>query len=237
MSPTARTAGNHLLAVLTEEVYQRLKPALEIVPLPQRQILYHPGEPMTEAYFPHQGMVSLVAVMAEEAKIDVGLIGSEGLVGLSPLLGDEITAYECIVQVEGNASRISMERLKAEWNRQGELQKLLLCYVQARLLQVSQWAACNRLHTLEERFAHWLLSVQDCVGTDHFCLTQEFIAEMLGTRRSGVTVAAGVLRQAGILDYQRGEITIRDRQGLAAVACECYKVTQRNFERLLGFTP
>ena len=228
---------NRLLAALPTNEYQRLVPHLELVKLSIHQVLYEPNEPITHVYFPHQALVSLVTSMEDGSTIEVGLIGSEGMVGIPVILGGNMANNRAYVQVAGGAMRMNANILKTEFNRGGPLQTLLLRYCQALLTQVSQSAACNRFHTIEKRLARWMLLVQDSVGSDEFPLTQEFIAQMLGTRRSGVTEAAGTLQKAGMLRYTRGRITIVNREALEATACECYRVISDEFTRLLANQP
>ena len=225
---------NRLLAALPTEEYQRLAPYLELVSLPIHKVLYESGEPIRHVYFPCKALVSLVSNMENGSTIEVGLVGSEGMVGIPVFLGSNTTNTNAFVQIADGGVRMETERFKAELNQGGALQRLLLQYTQALLTQVSQTAACNRLHTVEERLARWLLTVSDRMESDQFLLTQEFIAQMLGTRRSGVTVAAGTLSQAGMIRYTRGKITIIDRQSLESTSCECYQIVKDEFVRLLG---
>jgi len=225
---------NRLLAALPAEDYQRLVPHLELVPLKFQQVLYEPGEPIAYVYFPHRAIISLLSTMEDGTTVEVGLVGIDGMVGTAVILGGNTTTTLANVQVAGYGMRMKAERLKSEFNRGGALQSLLLLYTQALITQVSQIAACNRLHTLEERLARWLLTIQDRVQSEDLPLTQEFISQMLGTRRSGVTVAAGTLQQAGMICYTRGKITILNRQALEATTCECYKLIKTEYERLLN---
>lgn len=234
MSQQFRMPKNQLLAALPEEEYKRLVPHLEFVSLPINQTIYEPGGPIDYVYFPHQAMISLVSLMENGSTIEVGLVGKEGMVGIPIILGGSTTITRAFVQVAGHAERIRADLLKDEFHRGGKLQTLLLRYVQAIFTQVSQAAVCNRLHTVEERLARWLLLVSDSVESNEFFLTQEFIAQMLGTRRSGVTVAAGTLQQAGLIRYSRGKITIANRDSLEATACECYGIIKTEFTRLLS---
>lgn len=225
---------NRLLAALPNDEYQRLIPYIEFVSLSNRQVLIEPNRPIIHVYFPHQAIVSLVSIMSDGSTVEVGLVGNNGMVGLPVILGGNTTTILASVQVPGNAIRMEASRLLAEFNRGGALQSLLLRYTQALLTQTEQTAACNRMHTLEERLARWLLTVADKIQSDEFLLTQEFIAQMLGVRRSGVTIAANALKQAGMLRYSRGQITILNRDNLKATACECYQVIKDEEERLLG---
>ena len=231
-----KSIENRLLAALPVEEYQRLIPHMERVSLPFQKVLYEPTEPIRHVYFPHQGIVSLVATMLNGSTVEVGLVGNEGMVGIPVFLGGNTTTNRSFVQVAGDGTRMESLRLLAEFNRGGALQKLLLRYMQALHTQVSQTAACNRIHPVEARLARWLLMVSDRMESDQFELTQEFIAQMLGTRRAGVTVAAGTLQQAGMLRYSRGRITILDRKAMDATACECYRTTKDEEDRLLDTT-
>lgn len=224
---------NRLLAALPETDYQRLIPHLEQVDLELGKVLYQVGEPIDYVYFPHSSLVSLVMVLQDGSTAEVGLVGGNGMVGVPVVLGSDISFTLAIVQVADGAVRMRADQLKAEFRRGGALQALLLRYVQALLAQVSQTAACNRLHTLEARLARWMLLVQDAINSNELQLTQEFIAQMLGVRRSGVTVAAGALQQADLIHYNRGKITVLNRKGLEKVSCECYRVIEEEYKRLL----
>jgi CRP-like cAMP-binding protein len=225
---------NHLLAALPDADYQRLLPHLEEVQLPLRKIIYEPGETPNEVYFPNNAMVSLVAAMEDGATVEVGLVGAEGVIGLPIVLGGRATVYQAIVQLPGTGTKLDADIFKAEFERGKYLQRLVLLYTQALLTQVSQNAVCNRLHTIDERLGRWLLVVQDSLEADELPLTQEFISQMLGTRRASVTVAAGKLQEQGIISYSRGKITILNRERLREKSCECYNVIRSEFDRLLG---
>jgi len=225
---------NHLLAALPDEDYQRLLPHLEEVQLPLKKILYEPGETPNAVYFPNHAMVSLVATMEDGATVEVGLVGIEGVIGLPIVLGGRATVYQAIVQLPGTGTKLDADVFRAEFERGEQLQRLVLLYTQALLTQVSQNAVCNRLHTIDERLSRWLLSVQDCLEADELPLTQEFISQMLGTRRASVTVSAGNLQEQSIIRYSRGKITILNRERLKQSSCECYSVIRNEFDRLLG---
>ncbi|MEH1981591.1 MAG: Crp/Fnr family transcriptional regulator [Nostoc sp.] len=229
--------ANKLLAALPANDYERLVPHLKLVPLALHQVIYEAAEPITHIYFPEQGMVSIVNTMEDGSTVEVGIVGNEGMVGIPVILGDSITITTGFVQVSGTGLQIDADVLRAEFNRGGAIQTLLLRYVQAVYAEMAQGAACNRLHTLEERLARWLLTVSERLESEDFPLTQEFISQMLGVRRSGVTVAASTLSRAGMISYQRGYIKILNREDLEATSCECYRVIQNQFTRLLGFLP
>jgi CRP-like cAMP-binding protein len=225
---------NRLLSALPVEDYQRLLPHLEPVSLSLNQVLYEVNEPITHVYFPSESIVSLVAPMEDGATIEVGLVGQEGMAGILVILGGMTKAHRAIVQVADSAVRLNATVLKAEFDRGGALQTLLLRYLQTLLTQATQTLACNRFHPIEERLARWLLVVQDSLQTNEFLLTQEFIGQMLGVRRSSVTVAAGNLSQANLINYTRGRITILDRAGLEDFSCECYGIIRDEIIQMLG---
>jgi CRP-like cAMP-binding protein len=225
---------NRLLAALPNEEYQRLLPHLELVSLSLNQVLYEIDEPITFVYFPQESIVPLVAPMEDGAIIEVGLVGQSGMVGILAILGGMTKAHRAIVQVADSALRMNATVLRTEFNRGGTLQRLLLRYIQTLLAQATQTLACNRFHPTEERLARWLLLVQDSIQSDEFLLTQEFIGQMLGVRRSSVTIAAGNLSQAGLINYKRGKITIVDRAGLEEFSCECYSVIRDEAAQVLG---
>lgn len=224
---------NRLLAALPNDDYQRLVPHLEFIDLPVRQYLYQPEEPITYVYFLNQGICSIVNITEDGSTVEAGMVANEGMVGIPVILGSDMTTTSAFMQVPGSGMRMKAIRLLEEFNRGGALQKLLLRYTLAMLTQVSQATACNRLHTLEQRFARWLLLVSDLTQSDEFLLTQEFIAQMLGVRRSGVTVTAGIFSRAEMIRYTRGKISILNRKELEATSCECYKLIKGEFSRLL----
>lgn len=225
---------NKILGALPRKEYVRLLPHLKHVSLPLGEILYKTEDRIKYVYFPNSGVVSFVAHMQEGASIEVGLSGSEGMVGIPILFGDDISQSEAIVQIADGAMRMKATVLSEELKRGGELQPLLMRFALALMKQVSQTAACNRNHHVTERLARWLLTCHDRVHGDELKLTQEFIAEMLGTRRSGVSEASIMLQEAGLIRYSRGHITILDRPRLEEFACECYAIVKVEFDRLLG---
>ncbi|MBE9106568.1 Crp/Fnr family transcriptional regulator [Nostoc cf. edaphicum LEGE 07299] len=228
---------NRLLAALPTSDYERLIPHLKLVSLPTRQVIYEPREPITHVSFPQNAVVSIVTIMEDGSTVEVGIVSNEGMVGIPVILGGNTTTTKAFVQVAGAGMQMDADVFKTEFNRGGAIQKLLLRYVRAIYTELTQSCACNRLHTLEERLARWLLTVSDRFESEDFPLTQEFIAQMLGVRRSGVTVAASTLSRAGMICYQRGQISILNREDLEATSCECYRVIQNEFTRLLGNQP
>lgn len=164
----------------------------------------------------------------------MGMVGNEGMFGVSVFLGSICTPFEAVVQLAGDGLRMRADVLKREFKKGGQLQDMLLRYTQAFITQIAQTAACNRAHPVDERLVRWLLMCQDRAYSNELELTQEFIATMLGTRRAGVTEAAGLLQRAGLITYRRGHITINDRAGLEAMSCECYGTVKSEFDRLIG---
>jgi CRP-like cAMP-binding protein len=225
---------NRLLAALPPADFQRLSASLTLVSLSLKQTLFEADEPIGAAYFVETGMVSYLAYLENGDAIEVGLIGPEGMVGMPLILGVDSASAGAIVQMQGTALRISPAALRQAFNESKVLRTRLLRYMQALYTQVSQTAACNGHHGLEERLARWLLMAHDRAEGDQFPMTHEFMAMMLGVRRSGVTVTASTLKQAGLISYANGRMTILDRPALEAVACECYGIVQRQFEQLLG---
>lgn len=224
---------NQVLAALPTEDYQRLLPGMETFSLPHSQVLWDAEESIEYVYFPSRGLISLITIMESGEIVEVGIVGREGMAGLTVCWGGDTNTLQAIVQIPGNAIRIGAKLLKTEFDRGSALQRLLLRYTQALFTHTAHTAACNRLHTIEARFARWLLIVQDRVQSKELPLTQEFLSHMLGTRRSGVTEAASSLSKAGIIRYSRGKITILDREALESTSCECYQTVKKEFARLL----
>lgn len=225
---------NRLLAALPQEDYARLAPHLEVVDLAFKELIYRPDEPIRFVYFPLDGVVSLLATMADGAAVEVASVGREGMVGLPAFLGARSLAGQAFAQIPGRAARLGADALREATAASGPLRDLLQRYTQAMFDLVAQSAACNRLHPLDERLARWLLMTHDRLGADRFPLTQEFMGQMLGVRRASVSTAAAILQRAGLIRYARGRITVTDRAGLEAASCECYGVIRREFDRLLG---
>lgn len=236
VNPYPDSPLNHLLAILPEESYKRLIPNLKRVSLSLGEVIYEPGEKQDYLYFPTTSIVSLLYTMETGMTAEMGLVGNDGVVGVSLFMGGDTTPNRAVVQIAGEALRISAKALQEEFRRGGPVQLLLLRYTQALITQISQTAVCNRLHSVEQRLCRWLLLSHDRVGSDELLMTQEFIANMLGSRREGVTSAAGRLQDAGLIRYSRGHITILDRSNLEGQVCECYRVVKDEFDRLIGRT-
>ncbi|MBD0388857.1 MAG: Crp/Fnr family transcriptional regulator [Nostoc sp. C3-bin3] len=226
--------ANKLLASLPANDYERLVPHLKLVALSNRQILYETGEPITQVYFPNKAVVSIITTMEDGSTVEAGLVSNEGMVGIPVILGDNTTTTTALVQIPGSGMQMDADVLRSEFNRGTALQSALLRYVQGLYTQIAQGSACNRLHKLERRLARWLLTVSDRLQSEEFPLTQEFISQMLGVRRAGVTEAANILSQAGIITYYRGQINILNREALEKTSCECYQIIEDEYVRLLG---
>jgi CRP-like cAMP-binding protein len=229
-----RPAGNRLLAALPADDYARLLPHLETISLPFKQILHAPDAPIAHVYFVTEGVVSLVHFSAEGTAVEVATIGNEGMVGLPVFLGAESTPGQALAQVPGAALRMPAAVFRRAVPPGSPLHALLQRYTHALMVQMAQSVACNRLHPIAARAARWLLQTRDRVRTDAFPLTQEFLAEMLGTRRAAVSQAAGQLQRAGLITYTRGVITIRDRTRLEEAACACYGIIRTAYDRVVG---
>ena len=215
---------NRILADLPDAEYQRLLPHVEPVELTHGKIIYEINGVIDYLYFPFSAMISLVTQMADGKIVEVGLIGNDGASGIASLMGREKSFERALVQIPNGGVRIGVEIMQKEFDKGQSLQKVLLRYMNALMRQVSQTAACNASHTTEERLSRWLLMCEDRIGSPILDLTQEFLAEMLGTRRGTVNVAAITLQSAGLIQYRRGHITIIDRPGLEAISCECYEI-------------
>lgn len=226
--------GNQLLAALPVEEYKRILPHLEHIHFAPNQVVFESGGEMEHIYFLTSSTVYLLYVMESGATAEIGITGSEGVVGHSLFMGDNATPYRAVVQTAGGALRLKANLLRDEFARGGEFQRLLLRYTQALIIQISQTAICNRLHTVEQQLCCLLLRSYDRVKSDELLMTQELIANMLGVCREGVTYAARQLRKQGFIEYVRGHIKILDRQGLEATVCECYQVVENEFDRLLN---
>lgn len=227
-------AENQILAALSADVRHRLTPHLIHLTLPQGEMIHRPGDVLTHLYFPIDCLFSITITMQNGGTAEVGMVGNREVLGINAFMGkSEITQTEYVVQVAGSAIRIDAQILKQEFDRNGELHDLLLRYTQAFLAQVSQTAACNSLHTLEQRLPRWLLETQERIGSNELLLTQEFISVMLGVRRAGVTLTAQKLQERKLIEYHRGHVQILNQSGLEACACECFRTIKTEYDRLL----
>ena len=233
-SNSRNPVSKNLIAALPQQEYEHLLPHFEAVSLSLKQVLYEPNEPIEYAYFPNSGAASMLNFMKNGQTIESATIGKEGMVGVPLLLGTTQIPLQVIVQVPGDGLRMKAEVFKAEVYWGCTLHTLLLRYMQTLMNEISQTVACNRFHSVEGRCCRWLLLTHDRVESDSFSLTQEFLSYMLGVRRASVSQVAATLQRSGLIDYHRGRVTIRDRKGLEAFACECYQSTQQEYKRLLG---
>jgi len=225
---------NHILAALPAAELEALAPHLERVPLLLGEMLYEPGGQMEHAYFPTTAIVSLHYVMESGASSESAGVGNEGVVGISLFMGGDTTPSSAVVQTAGHGYRLAGHLLKKRFNGSGLMQSLLLRYTQALIVQMTQTAACNRHHTVEQQLCRWLLLTLDRVTSRELVMTQELVASMLGVRREGITDAAGKLQRAGFIRYRRGHISVIERAGLETHACECYAVVKKELNRLLS---
>jgi CRP-like cAMP-binding protein len=224
---------NHLLDSLPDEVFERLKPTLELVPMPLGQVLYESGGRLNHVYFPTTAIVSLLYVMESGASAEIAIVGNEGILGISLFMGGETTPSRAVVQSAGYGYRLKSQIIKQEFSQNGPMMQLLLRYTQALLTQMAQTAVCNRHHSIEQQLCRWLLLSLDRLSANELNMTQELIANMLGVRREGVTEAAGKLQREGLIEYTRGHIKVKDRAKLEKRVCECYQVVKTEFDRLL----
>ena len=225
---------NRLLACLPEDEFRRLSPHMERVSLTHSQHVIVPDEPIKDIYFPLNCLLSLVTILEDGSTVESGTIGREGMSGVPVLLNAGTTTMPTFTQIPGEAIKVKAGVIKEMYDEGGALHKLLSRYIHTVIVTGSQSSACNALHKVEERFCRWLLMSSDGVGSDILNLTQEFLATMLGVRRPGVSQAASVLQSAGLISYRRGLIQIHDRRGLEEAACECYRMTKEEYDRLFS---
>ena len=226
---------NRLLGALSAESRDRLTPDLELVDMPLGKVIFAAGATERHVYFPNDSIVSLLYGMANGASAEIAVVGNEGIVGVSVFMGGESTLSHAIVQSAGSAYQLPGQRLKDEFDRNGEFLHLMLRYTQALITQMAQTAVCNRHHSIDQQLCRWLLLSLDRLDGNELKMTQELIANMLGVRREGVTEAAGKLQDHGVIVYKRGKITVLDRTKLERLSCECYAVVKRESDRLLPY--
>ena len=229
-----RPVGNWLLDALPDADYERLLDHLKPASFSLGDVIYESGGQMDYVYFPTTSHVSLLYTMVNGSTAEMGLVGNEGMVGITLFMGGNTTPNRAVVQGSGEALKLTAKAMQNEFSRGGDFQQLLLRYTQALITKISQTAVCNRLHPVEQRLCRWLLMTRDRTHSDELQMTQEFISNMLGVRREGVTHAAQNLQEKGLISYVRGHIQILDRQGLEKSACECYTVVRKEHDRLLS---
>jgi len=234
MSPVHSPNQNHLLAALPAAEFERLAPHLELASMRLGETLYEPGGQLQHAYFPTTAIVSLLYVMESGSSAEIAGVGNEGILGISLFMGGNTTPSSAAVQTTGHGYRLPARLLKEEFDRAGLMQRLLLRYTQALLTQMCQTAACNRHHSIEQQLCRWLLLTLDRLPSNDLVMTQELVANALGVRRESITDVAGRLQRAGIIRYRRGHISVLERSGLEAGACECYAVVKKELDRLLS---
>jgi len=228
----ART--NHLLAALPADEFSRLEPNLEPVSLSLGEVIYESGEQLDHIYFPTTAIISLLYIMENGATAEIGMAGNDGLVGIALYMGGSTTPSRAVVQSAGNTFKMTSRAMNDEFSLGGVFQKILLRYTQSLMTQISQTAVCNRLHSVENQLCRWLLINHDLLKTNKLIMTHDLIANMLGVRREGVSIAASHLQKKGLIKYVRGTITMLDRDALETAACECYRVVKDEYDRLLG---
>jgi CRP-like cAMP-binding protein len=225
---------NHLLASLPAADFDAVRPHLRPVELRHETVLFEVGETIDRVYFPHSGVISLVVSLASGEMIETGMVGCDSLLGGSSALDGKVSLNKAIVQIPGAASVLGLDHLRHLADVSVAFRTTLIRHEQLILVQAQQSAACNITHTVEARLARWLLRCRDLMDGDDLALTQEFVSQMLGVRRTSVSIVAGTLQQAGLIRYRRGHIRILDLQGLQDGACECYETVRSQSERLLG---
>ena len=225
--------NNQLLATLSDAVWERLLPNFELVTMPLGQVLYESCVTLSHVYFPTTASVSLLYVLENGASAEIAVVGNDGIVGISLFMGGESTPSRAVVQSAGSGFRLKAQVMKDEFQRAGPVMHVLLRYTQALITQMAQTAVCNRHHSLDQQLCRWLLLSLDRIQSNELAMTQDLIANMLGVRREGVTVAALKLQAAGLIRYARGHITVLNRDGIEKRACECYAVVKKEYDRLL----
>lgn len=234
MAQSTSHASNHVLASLAAADLDMLRPHLRSVELPQEMVLFEAGAAIKRVTFPHAGIVSLVVELASGEMIEAAMIGREGVVGGLSALDSQISISRAIVQVSGAGSVVEVDHVRYLAAQSPVFRTTLIKHEQVLLAQSQQSAACNATHTIEARLSRWLLRCRDLVGSEDLALTQEFIAQMLGVRRTSVSIVANTLQQAGFIRYKRGHIRVLDLEGLRESACECYWTVKSLSDRLIG---
>jgi CRP-like cAMP-binding protein len=237
MSSPDNPESNRLLAALPNDDFRQLVPHLERFPMRLGETLYRPGEPLQHAYFPTTAIVSVLYVMESGASAEIASVGNEGVLGISLFMGGITTPSSAVVQTPGLSHRIKANLLQDKFNRGGNTRQLLLRYTEALAVQIGLTASCNRHHSVEQQLCRWLLTTLDRLPLSEVVMTHEQMAGILGVRRESITAAAGKLQRAGVLSYRRGHITVVERLGLEAVACECYTLVKHEYSRLRADAP
>ncbi len=230
-------SSNQVLASLAPADLDWLLPQLRSIELPQEMVLFEAGDEINRVIFPHAGIVSLVVELSSGETIEAAMIGREGVVGGASTLNSRISICRAIVQISGAGSAVEVDHVRSLAAQSADFRMTLIRHEQLLLAQAQQSAACNAAHTIEARLSRWLLRCRDLVGSEDLPLTQEFIAQMLGVRRTSVSIVANTLQQAGLIRYRRGHIRVLDLEGLSESACECYATVRSHSDRLIGAKP
>jgi CRP-like cAMP-binding protein len=228
---------NRLLAALSQSDLALLRPHLKLVPVKQHQILFDTGDTLHTTYFPLTAIVSLVVLLSKGETVEAAMVGRDGVISATAALDGKLAVNRGVVQLAGDVMACDSNELKAAAKRSDNLMSILLRHEQALFSQAQQSAACIANHVVEARLCRWLLRARDLAGSDTLAFTQEYLAEMLGVRRTSVTVVAHTLQQAGFIKYARGRIQLVNLEGLQDGACECYETVRSHYEQLLGHTP
>jgi CRP-like cAMP-binding protein len=229
---SATRPGNGLLASLSIDDFEAIRPHLRTVELSQERSLFELGETIKQVYLPHTGVVSLIVGLATGERVEVAMIGRDSIVAVSAALGVPVAVTDAIVLLPGTASVIDVDRFRDAVEQSAALRTTLVRHGQALFVQAQQTAGCNATHAVEARLARWLLRVRDLAGSDQFTLTQEMMAQMIGARRNSVSIVAHGLQQEKHIRYSRGHVEILDLDGLRALACECYAAVKAQYDRL-----
>jgi len=226
---------NRLLAAVPSDADAAIAPHLERLSLERGTVLHKRGETIRHLYFPVGCLISVTLTMRDDRTVETGVVGRRDVVGINAFMGgSETTQTEYMIQVRGEAIRVPADTIREEFDRNQDLRSVLLKYTQAMIAQISQSVGCNRLHSVRQRYARWLLETRDRVASDDFDLTHAFIAQMLGVRRAGVTEVTGQFAREGIVESERGHTRIVNLPALEAASCECYQVVKEEYDRLLG---
>jgi len=225
---------NYLLAALPTDVYVRVQSKLESVSFKLGEVVYESGDKMDYAHFPTTAIISMLYIMENGATAEIGVVGNDGVIGNALFMGGDTTTSRAIIQSAGETFRMKAKDVKAEFSLGDMFQELLLRHTQALMTQISQTAVCNRLHSVEQQLCRWLLLSHDRLDSDELVMTHDLISNMLGVRREGITLAAQKLAKKKLIKNVRGTITVIDRQGLEEAVCECYRVVNDEYNRLLG---
>ena len=234
LSPKRIPVSNLLLASLPRKESQNFLAHCEPVELVSSEILGEPGEKVHNVYFPIDCFISLVGPIDSQTSMEVGMVGNEGMIGLSLALGVKFSLLRFLVQGAGTALRMDADQFLQIYEKSFTLQQKLKAYAYVRMNQLSQTAGCNRFHVVHARLARWILMTQDCAHSNEFNITHEFLSYMLGVRRSGITESAGMLQKKKLISYSHGHLKILDRSGLEATACGCYQASKETYKKILG---